>query len=204
MAVDAPFSSRVFTTSTSADFIAKKRTGIGTPEALGSAPLFNNKSKVLFILSLLKVEINNSHLSEILKSEWISIFEMVYWNDTLTLFLNDLDWNECLSLTHYLTNIIQVCCTCIFSVTKKINYVNMHWGFDCRAYYEILYYKMGDWSFWYLIYGAKDSYSFFMIARCLTLPRSALLFDRLPPTIFSLVLSWVAHLSIILSETSMW
>lgn len=81
MAVDAPFSSRVFTTSTSADFIAKKRTGIGTPEALGSAPLFNNKSKVLFILSLLKVEmkeINNSHLSEILKSEWISIFEMVY------------------------------------------------------------------------------------------------------------------------------
>lgn len=144
--------------------------------------------------------------------ELISFFEIVFWNDihVWTLFLKDLDWNKDLFLTYYLINIIQVCCTCIYSVTKEINYV-MHWGFDWREKECLIFIfinqKMPESSFWQLIYNAskpKVSYSFFMIARCLTLPRSALLWDRLPPTIFSLVLSCVAHLSIILSDTSMW
>lgn len=56
MSVDAPLCNNILTHSTSADFIAKNRTGIGTPEALGSAPRLNNKSNVAFILSFLKIK----------------------------------------------------------------------------------------------------------------------------------------------------
>lgn len=53
IAVDAPFNNNILTTSTSADLMAKNKTGMGTPDEFGSAPRRNNKSIVFFIRSFL-------------------------------------------------------------------------------------------------------------------------------------------------------